>query len=122
MEKSTNFRIEALLAERVPCEAPPPSAVPVLGARAGPLPVQSPGVYTSAPLFSALPALHYTGIPHISPAYEQWIRASLLLPRLHPYTGLFPAHSPHLFIYSTRFILLCPAVFYFIFKMCFYSV
>ncbi|XP_017312763.1 motor neuron and pancreas homeobox 2b [Ictalurus punctatus] len=87
MEKSTNFRIEALLAERVPCEAPPPSAVPVLGARAGPLPVQSPGVYTSAPLFSALPALHYTGIPHISPAYEQWIRASLLLPRLHPYTA-----------------------------------
>ncbi|XP_026784934.3 motor neuron and pancreas homeobox 2b [Pangasianodon hypophthalmus] len=84
MEKSKNFRIEALLA---PCEAPPPSAFPGLVARAGPLPVPSPGVYASAPLFPAVPALHYPGIPHISPAYEPWIRASLLLPRLHPYTA-----------------------------------
>ncbi|GAA6067268.1 motor neuron and pancreas homeobox 2b, partial [Tachysurus ichikawai] len=86
MEKSKNFRIEALLRERAPCETPPPSAFPGPGARAGPFPVPSRFVYSSSPLFPAVPALHYTGIPHISPAYEPWIRASLLLPRLHPYT------------------------------------
>ncbi|XP_027012292.1 motor neuron and pancreas homeobox 2b [Tachysurus fulvidraco] len=87
MEKSKNFHIEALLRERVPCETPPPGAFPVPGARAGPFPVPSRFVYSSAPLFPAVPALHYNGIPHISPAYEPWIRTSMLLPRLHPYTA-----------------------------------
>ncbi|TSK17745.1 Motor neuron and pancreas homeobox protein 1 [Bagarius yarrelli] len=79
MEKSTNFRIEALLRERAPCEVPPRYSAPLSGS--------SPGMYTSAPLFPAMSTLHYTGIPHISPAYEPWIRASLLLPRLHPYSA-----------------------------------
>ncbi|KAK3530533.1 hypothetical protein QTP86_027894 [Hemibagrus guttatus] len=87
MDKSKNFRIEALLRECAPGEAPPPGSISGLGVRVGPLPLPSPVVYSSAPLFPAMPALHYTGIPHISPAYEPWIRANLLLPRLHPYTA-----------------------------------
>ncbi|XP_053333204.1 motor neuron and pancreas homeobox 2b [Clarias gariepinus] len=85
MEKSKNFRIEALLGERAPYQDPPPGAIQGLGARAGPFALPPHGVYASAPLFPAVPALHYTGIPHIGHAYEPWIRASLLLPRLHPY-------------------------------------
>ncbi|XP_060754231.1 motor neuron and pancreas homeobox 2b [Neoarius graeffei] len=87
MEKSRNFHIEALLAERAPREAPPSSAGPGLMVRAGLLPVPAPGVYACAPLFPTVPTIHYSGIPHISPACEPWIRASLLLPRLHPLTA-----------------------------------
>ncbi|KAI5090240.1 homeobox HB9 like a [Silurus meridionalis] len=80
MEKSNNFRIEALLGERATrCESPPSRAVPFS--------MPTAGVCARAPLLPSVHALHYAGIPHISPAYEPWIRASLLLPRFHPYSA-----------------------------------
>ncbi|XP_062866875.1 motor neuron and pancreas homeobox 2b [Trichomycterus rosablanca] len=83
MEKSKSFRIEALLGDqKAPLQVLPPG---VYG-----------GVWAGVPLFPGVgtdsPQLHYPALPHLSPGYEQWIRAAgLLLPsRLQPYSSAAP--------------------------------
>ncbi|XP_003214980.1 motor neuron and pancreas homeobox protein 1 [Anolis carolinensis] len=98
MEKSQNFRIDALLAEepRASSQSPPAAFVP----KPGLLSLSPPGLYAPA-LFplpaltgQAHPALAFAAFPHLPPPpvaepfklgasfpLEQWVRAGILAPR-----------------------------------------